>query len=383
MGTLTEDLSAIKTIQDGLVNNKVARFSYTQKAYIDNIVDGVDTYNVNNEQNIPNGTADIMKVNDTIINKGYRAQASSITRMLMNHFLGRISYNLNKVNDNMLSLLQSITTNLGNVVNTGDSATPVSGGTTKFTTGGAYTELNKKNDKITITANETSVYDGTGVVLKGTSTETNPTSMEVRPVSVIWDYIKSKADSIYVKLSQLSDISGKANGIATLDANAKLPQTQLPDILGKANGIATLDANAKLPQTQLPDILGKANGIATLDSDGKLKLEQSPVSRFTLIKAFKNITGTGSSKNLGVITPDGLDYLPVGLYMINISGGSGEEFYLPFAILEIKTQVESIYFDDRFKTEIYFRPDGGKIKPFLYATFSSSYPAKIYIYKIG
>lgn len=34
------------------------------------------------------------------------------------------------------------------VVNTGDSATPVSGGTTKFTTGGAYTELNKKVDKV-------------------------------------------------------------------------------------------------------------------------------------------------------------------------------------------------------------------------------------------
>ena len=159
MSTINEDVSAIKTIQDGLVNNKVARFSYTQKAYIDNIVDGVDTYNVNNEQNIPNGTAEIMKVNDTIINKGYRAQASSITRMLMNHFLGRISYNLNKVNDNMKSLIDSLNSHLG-----------------------------------------------------------------------------------------------KANGIATLDANAKLPQTQLPDILGKANGIATLDANAKLPQTQLPDI---------------------------------------------------------------------------------------------------------------------------------
>jgi hypothetical protein len=37
---------------------------------------------------------------------------------------------------------------LGNVVNTGDSATPVSGGTTKFTTGGAYTELAKKVDKV-------------------------------------------------------------------------------------------------------------------------------------------------------------------------------------------------------------------------------------------
>ena len=37
---------------------------------------------------------------------------------------------------------------LDNVVNTGDSATPTEGGTTKFTTGGAYTELNKKVDKV-------------------------------------------------------------------------------------------------------------------------------------------------------------------------------------------------------------------------------------------
>lgn len=37
---------------------------------------------------------------------------------------------------------------LGDVVNTGDSATPVEGGTTKFTTGGAYTELAKKVDKV-------------------------------------------------------------------------------------------------------------------------------------------------------------------------------------------------------------------------------------------
>ena len=113
MSTLKEDLTKIKKIQDGLVNNKVARFSYTHKAYTDNTVEGVNEYNVNNEQNIPNGTASIMKVNSTVLDKGYRAQASSITRMLMNHFLGRISYNLNKVNDNMLSLLNSITTNLG------------------------------------------------------------------------------------------------------------------------------------------------------------------------------------------------------------------------------------------------------------------------------
>ena len=37
---------------------------------------------------------------------------------------------------------------LGDVVNSGDSAIPIEGGTTKFTTGGAYTELNKKVDKV-------------------------------------------------------------------------------------------------------------------------------------------------------------------------------------------------------------------------------------------
>ena len=110
MSEFTEALEGIKEIQDGLVNNKVARFSYTQNAYDTNTVDGVNEYNVNNEQNIPNGTASIMKVNSTVLDKGYRAQASSITRMLMNHFLGRISYNLNKINDNMQSLLNILIT---------------------------------------------------------------------------------------------------------------------------------------------------------------------------------------------------------------------------------------------------------------------------------
>ena len=72
---------------------------------------------------------------------------------------------------------------LGNVINTGDSATPVSGGTTKFTTGGAYTELNKKADKVSSATNgnfagldangnltdsgkKASDFAGTGVVSK-------------------------------------------------------------------------------------------------------------------------------------------------------------------------------------------------------------------------
>lgn len=113
MGTLNEDLTEIKSVEDALTSNKVARFAYTENAYNNNDADGVDVYNVDNEQNIPNGTASIMKVNQTVINKGYRAQASSITRMLMNHFLGRLSYNVNKVNDNMSSLLSTLQSHLG------------------------------------------------------------------------------------------------------------------------------------------------------------------------------------------------------------------------------------------------------------------------------
>ena len=58
------------------------------------------------------------------------------------------SYDSHLTNKNNPHLVTKSQVGLGSVVNTGDSATPVSGGTTKFTTGGAYTELNKKADKV-------------------------------------------------------------------------------------------------------------------------------------------------------------------------------------------------------------------------------------------
>lgn len=113
MSTLQEDLTSIDTLEDKVVKNKVARFAYTEEAYSKDLVDGVVEYDVNKDQNIPVGTASVMKVNETVLNKGYRAQASSITRMLMNHFLGRISYNLNKVNDVVSSFIKTVKSYLG------------------------------------------------------------------------------------------------------------------------------------------------------------------------------------------------------------------------------------------------------------------------------
>ena len=172
MSTLMEELTAIKAVEDKLTANKVANFAYTDHAYNNPLTeaDGVASYDPDAEQNIPNSNASTLQVNSTVLTKGWRAQASSITRMLMNHFLGRCSYNLNKVNDLFSTLLAKLMAYMGvanglatldenghvpseqvnvtreslsinNVINTGDSNTPTKDGTDKFTTGGAYREF--------------------------------------------------------------------------------------------------------------------------------------------------------------------------------------------------------------------------------------------------
>lgn len=113
---ITDELNFLITREGTLENNKVASFCYEQSAYENDQADGVDLYNPDEAQNIPLADNEILQVNPTVLTKGYRSQASSITRMLVNHFFGRTSYNLNKVNDVMLSLLNSIKNSL-NAVN--------------------------------------------------------------------------------------------------------------------------------------------------------------------------------------------------------------------------------------------------------------------------
>lgn len=96
-------------------------------------------------------------------------------------------------------------------------------------------------------------------------------------------------------------VYGVANGVATLDADAKVPDTQIPaGILrtaaaaatyipltqrGAANGVATLDAGSKIPVAQIPDLAATyipiaqraaANGVATLDATTKIPTAQIP-----------------------------------------------------------------------------------------------------------
>jgi hypothetical protein len=88
------DLQLIQNIITRLDANPVARFSYTPDAFDNDIIEGVDVFDVNAAQNVPN--ADKTDYNPAVTNKGVRAQGASIPRMGWNHYVGRLSYNLNK-----------------------------------------------------------------------------------------------------------------------------------------------------------------------------------------------------------------------------------------------------------------------------------------------
>lgn len=89
------DLQLIQNIVAELNANPVARFAYTQNAFDNDLIDGVDVFDVNAEQNVPK--ADKTDYNQTMLNKGVRAQGASIPRMGFNHYIGRLSFNLNKL----------------------------------------------------------------------------------------------------------------------------------------------------------------------------------------------------------------------------------------------------------------------------------------------
>lgn len=89
-------------------SGRMAQFAYDSTAYQDDSAEGTATYNYGNHQNIPLGNAGTLNVDGQILDKGVRSQASSITRMMLNHFFGRASYNVNKMADYMKAILDTL-----------------------------------------------------------------------------------------------------------------------------------------------------------------------------------------------------------------------------------------------------------------------------------
>lgn len=107
MNDIYQYLIEAKTLVDGVSNNKVANFAYTQTAYTEDTVDGVTEYSYGNDQNIPLGSHTDLEQN--VRDKGIRSQAASLPRNAINHFFGRVSYNLNKITDTLNSFITQIT----------------------------------------------------------------------------------------------------------------------------------------------------------------------------------------------------------------------------------------------------------------------------------
>lgn len=104
------DVTTLKTNEAKLLDSrgKVARFCYEEQALegnTDTDVYGVTSYNYNNVQNIPQGTPAILQMSETVLSKGLRSQGSSFTRMGVNHFWGRASYNINKLAKHLSDLI--------------------------------------------------------------------------------------------------------------------------------------------------------------------------------------------------------------------------------------------------------------------------------------
>ena len=97
--SLLSDLTTQQDLSEGLTENKVSRFCYTQEAYDDNIVASPQSYSYAQENNIPSSSLTDLHISETQVDKGFRVTFPSVPKMLFNHIFGRASYNLNKLID--------------------------------------------------------------------------------------------------------------------------------------------------------------------------------------------------------------------------------------------------------------------------------------------
>ena len=89
------DLKEIGDVIENLDQNKIARLAYTETAFDNDDADGVDAFDRNKEQNIPSIAS--VDYNPSVYQYGIRTQGASMTRQVWNHYIGRASYNINKI----------------------------------------------------------------------------------------------------------------------------------------------------------------------------------------------------------------------------------------------------------------------------------------------
>lgn len=198
---------------------------------------------------------------------------------------------------------------LSNVVDTGDSATPAQGGTEKFTTGGAYTELAKKadksttvtnvawdstNKKLTKTINGTTTDVVTAATLKTaldlsdkedksnkvTSWSNTTTDVHYPSEKLVKDSLDTKVDKVSGKgLSTNDYTTAEKNKLAGIAAGAEVNQNAFSNI---KVGETTVTASTKTDTFEIVGS-GKTTVSATNDAQNGKKITIS--STDTKVKA--------------------------------------------------------------------------------------------------
>ena len=185
---------------------------------------------------------------------------------------------------------------LGNVVNTGDSATPVENGTTKFTTGGAYTELNKKVDKENGKGLSTNDFtDAYKTKLEGieTGAEVNVQSDWSQTNNASDDFIKNKPviDTTVTEDSSNLITSGAvytaiANETSAREDSESAIQDEIDDIDDRVSDIEDVIPNQASTSNQLADkdfvnssiATNTANFLGTFESISDLRAYSGTVT---------------------------------------------------------------------------------------------------------
>lgn len=142
---------------------------------------------------------------------------------------------------------------LGDVVNTGDSATPTENGTTKFTTGGAYTELNKKVDKV-----------------QGKGLSTNDYT----------DNEKNKLEGIEAgaQVNKLEGVQVNGTDLTIENKKVNIDLTGKVDKVSGLNKVYGTDGSGEQTSFNVDNGSGYSGNVARRDSNGQVQVPQTPTA---------------------------------------------------------------------------------------------------------
>ena len=179
----------------------------------------------------------------------------------------------------------------------------------------------------------------------------------------------------YVKSSE----KGKANGVATLGEDSKVPANQLPDMdyvksseKGAANGVATLGSDGKIPTIQLPSVdsfkveLTSYAGSGTSGENGKTSIGPfsfEPKVVFVLshlTTAFFPIWRTSGTERQTIV------HFP---YKTSVTPGDNNSYHIPISYSIVK-KTNGYYYLQAFNAL-----DGGDAAEFQFNGSETSYTA--------